>query len=142
MKKSRFLLIVLMTLIGALALLCGCGGGGGSPKITLDKTSLQMFMNDEATITATVEDSDDSVVWSSSDTSVARVEDGKITAIGNHRRSGRRFRRVYGKSIFRFSRHSIFSRIAFDRPERKRGNRRVRENRKRNRFGRRAYVCQ
>lgn len=82
MKKSRFLLIVLMTLIGALALLCGCGGGGGSPKITLDKTSLQMFMNDEATITATVEDSDDSVVWSSSDTSVARVEDGKITAIG------------------------------------------------------------
>lgn len=81
MRKKKWLLIVLMTIIGAVAMICGCTESK-TPKIALDKTSLQMFVHDEATLTATVEDSDESVAWSTSDSSVAQVQDGKITAIG------------------------------------------------------------
>ena len=51
--------------------------------VTLDKTSLSMKVGETETITATVNPSnatDKSVVWGSSDASIATVSDGKVTA--------------------------------------------------------------
>ena len=54
-----------------------------SPKIKLDKTQLALTIDDTETLTATLAPSDagKKVTWSSSDSKVAKVEDGKITAI-------------------------------------------------------------
>ena len=50
------------------------------PTIEVDKTSLNMTVGDTATITATVKGKDQTVEWNSSDESVAKVENGNITA--------------------------------------------------------------
>ena len=53
--------------------------------ITLDKTALEMLVGDTVTLTATVTPAaatDKTVTWSSSDTSVATVDNGKIKAVG------------------------------------------------------------
>lgn len=50
------------------------------PTVELDKTSLNMTVGDTATITATVNGKDQTVEWASSDESVAKVENGNITA--------------------------------------------------------------
>lgn len=52
--------------------------------ITLDKTSLSMKVGETETITATVNPdnaTDKNVTWTSSDESVAKVADGKVTAV-------------------------------------------------------------
>ncbi len=52
--------------------------------ITLSKTSLSLFLKDNATLTATVSPSnatDKTVMWQSSDESVATVNNGKVTAV-------------------------------------------------------------
>lgn len=53
--------------------------------VSLDKASLEMNVGDEETLTATVApaDADDkSVIWSSDNTDVATVANGKVTAVG------------------------------------------------------------
>ena len=55
----------------------------GKPEITLNKTSLSMYIGDSSTLTAKTTPSTVSVSWSSSDSSVAMVSNGKITAISN-----------------------------------------------------------
>ena len=53
--------------------------------ITLDKTALDMYIGDTVTLTATVTPAaatDKTVTWSSSDTSVVTVDNGKIKAVG------------------------------------------------------------
>ena len=57
----------------------------GVSSIKLDKTSVSMTVKEVLTLTATVEpaDADDkTVTWTSSDESVAKVDNGKITAVG------------------------------------------------------------
>ncbi len=52
--------------------------------VTLDRTTLELTEGDEATLTATVKPddaTDKTVTWSSSNTSVATVKDGKVTAV-------------------------------------------------------------
>ena len=52
--------------------------------VSLDRTTLELTEGEEATLTATVkpDDADDrSVSWSSDDTAVATVKDGKVTAV-------------------------------------------------------------
>jgi len=49
------------------------------PSITLDKTSLNMTVGDAETITATVKGKSQDVEWSSSDESIAKVENGNVT---------------------------------------------------------------
>ncbi len=52
--------------------------------VTIDKTSLSLAIGETATLTATVKPdnaTDKSVVWTSSDESVAKVANGKVTAI-------------------------------------------------------------
>ena len=55
-------------------------------KITLDKTSLTLVKDDTATLTATVEPAEatnkDEIVWTTSNSDIATVEAGKITAVG------------------------------------------------------------
>ena len=51
------------------------------PTVELDKTSLNMTVGDTTTITATVKGKDQFVEWTSSDESVAKVENGSVTAI-------------------------------------------------------------
>lgn len=53
------------------------------PDISLNKSSLSMYIGDSLTLSATVTPSGQSVSWSSSNTSVATVSNGKITAISN-----------------------------------------------------------
>ncbi len=53
--------------------------------ITLDKTALDMYIGDTVTLTATVTPAaatDKTVTWSSSDTGVVTVDNGKIKAVG------------------------------------------------------------
>ena len=54
-----------------------------SPRIRLNVTELELTIDDSETLTATLAPSDagKKVTWSSSDTKVATVEDGKITAL-------------------------------------------------------------
>ena len=57
----------------------------GVSSIKLDKTSASMIIKEVMTLTATVEPADadnKTVTWSSSDESVAKVDNGKITAVG------------------------------------------------------------
>lgn len=58
------------------------GGDYYAHSLSIDKTSLNMLVGTEAIINATVEPEDD-LVWTSSNESVATVEDGKVTAISN-----------------------------------------------------------
>ena len=53
------------------------------PKVQLSKTSLNLTVGDSETLTATVspKGSDQTVTWTSSDTSVATVKDGLVTAV-------------------------------------------------------------
>lgn len=53
------------------------------PDITLSKSSLSMYIGDTSTLSATVTPSGQTVSWSSSNSSVATVSNGKITAISN-----------------------------------------------------------
>lgn len=56
----------------------------GKPGITLNKSSLSLYIGDTNTLTATVTPSGSSVTWSSSNTSVATVNSsGKVSAISN-----------------------------------------------------------
>ncbi|MDE6751476.1 MAG: Ig-like domain-containing protein [Eubacterium sp.] len=51
------------------------------PTIEVDKTSLNMTVGNTETITATVKGKDQTVEWNSSDESVAKVDNGNITAL-------------------------------------------------------------
>lgn len=51
------------------------------PSVTLDKTSLKLTIGKKAAITAAVKGKDKNVEWSSSDESVAKVENGTVTAV-------------------------------------------------------------
>lgn len=53
-----------------------------SHSLTLDKTSIDMAVGGEVTINATAEPVSD-IIWTSSNQSVATVQDGKVTAVGD-----------------------------------------------------------
>ncbi len=48
------------------------------PSITLDKTSLELTVGDTSTITATIKGKSQNVEWSSSDESIAKIDNGNI----------------------------------------------------------------
>jgi hypothetical protein len=51
-----------------------------TPSLTLSETALNLDVYASATLTATLQNSNESIVWSSSDESVAKVVDGVVTA--------------------------------------------------------------
>ncbi len=87
---------ILVGLVSAftLALCAGIAFGCSKPQIppdpgqddvsvTLSQTELTMVIGEERSIYATVENSDEAVVWSSTNPDVATVESGKITALND-----------------------------------------------------------
>ena len=98
-KKLLVLLSLLFTVMIAVVGATGCGSsssnsGKGSesesesesistpptPAITLSDTTLDLDLFESATLTATLENSTEAIVWTSSDESVAKVDDGVVTA--------------------------------------------------------------
>ena len=89
--RKAFELFLIAASFGVLmGLTCGCAPTDSEPakiavsSITLNPTSLSLQEGESATITATVspaDATDKSITWSSSNTSVATVSDGKVTAI-------------------------------------------------------------
>lgn len=63
------------------ACLCGCSKGE-ELQITLNQTELVLDFFEEGVLTAEVTGGDAEVVWSSSDPSVAEVDNGKVSARG------------------------------------------------------------
>lgn len=55
----------------------------GKPTISLNKSSLSLYIGDTSTLSTTVTPSGQTVSWSTSNSSVAMVNNGKITAISN-----------------------------------------------------------
>ena len=53
------------------------------PKVSLSKSSVSLYIGDTSKLSASVTPSGTSVSWSCDDTSVAKVSDGKITAVGS-----------------------------------------------------------
>ncbi|MBQ9734845.1 MAG: Ig-like domain-containing protein, partial [Clostridia bacterium] len=85
MVKRRFLtcLLALMATLCLTLFAVGCGEQEDkSPKVSLSATTLELGLFEEVTLTATLTNTDATIVWSSSDTSVITVADGKVTALG------------------------------------------------------------
>ena len=83
MKKFLYFLAAALTLA---AMVISCEKEPKEVKVTgvkLDQTSLQMFVGDSQTLTATVQPADAkaTVEWSTSDASVATVSNGVVTAV-------------------------------------------------------------
>ena len=83
MKKILYFLAAALTLA---AMVISCEKEPKEVKVTgvkLDQTSLQMFVGDSQTLTATVQPADAkaTVEWSTSDASVATVSNGVVTAV-------------------------------------------------------------
>ena len=109
MKKKLLAVLSLMTLFTASVFAAGCGQTSGSsdtgasntdsssqlpdvsdstgseetpaePSIQLNVATLSVEIYESATLTATLENSEESIVWVSSDETVAKVVDGVVTA--------------------------------------------------------------
>ena len=85
MKKVLCVLLIMCMLVPCAFALTACGGGDVEPTgITLDKTTAQIEVGATVTLTATVapaDATDKTVTWSSSDTAIATVSNGVVTAV-------------------------------------------------------------
>ncbi len=73
MKKLLSILLVVVLSMAAFACNDPVTSEEGNVKITLSETTLTLAMGDQHAMTATVEGSEESVVWASSNTSVVKV---------------------------------------------------------------------
>lgn len=90
--KKRNMLFVFVALLCALALTVTACGKHNKPaqpeqpapeaKITLDVTDARLDVYETLRVTATTENTDEAVVWRSSDSAVVTVENGLIKAVG------------------------------------------------------------
>ena len=69
---------------GSKSAICSVTVTNPATAITLSKTSLSLIIGDKSTLTATVtpNDSSDNVTWTSSNTAVATISNGTVTAVG------------------------------------------------------------
>lgn len=84
MKKLTMLLLVLAIAVLAALGLAACDKNGSTeedPTIVLNKTTLTLTVGEEETLTAQTSEEGAAVSWSSSDSSIASVSDGKVTAV-------------------------------------------------------------
>lgn len=85
MKKR--LLVCILAIISALCMsICAVGCNQEpeqtkKPKLTLSQTTLEMGLFENKILTATLENSNATIVWSSSNSSVITVVDGKVSAV-------------------------------------------------------------
>ncbi|MDR1092885.1 MAG: Ig-like domain-containing protein [Clostridiales bacterium] len=84
MKKAltRYLAALAVLTLSLSAAACGNkDGGGGAPAVVLSETEKTVFVGDSFRLSASVENTADAVVWSTSDIAVAGVgDDGTVTA--------------------------------------------------------------
>lgn len=89
MKKKRFLTLVLCLALAALALgaLAACNDGGEelppepTAVVTLDSSVLTVDLYDGARLSAETENTEEAVVWATSDASVVTVENGYVFGV-------------------------------------------------------------
>ena len=89
MKKKRFLTLVLCLALAALALgafaACNDGGEEQPPEptavVTLDSSALTVDLYDGAQLSAETENTEEAVVWATSDASVVTVENGYVFGV-------------------------------------------------------------
>lgn len=86
MEKHKMRVSKLVALIAALLLSCfvfiSCKNDSVAVKsITLDQQTLTLYVGETETLTAVTDPEDAEVIWSSSDASIAQVEDGVVTAV-------------------------------------------------------------
>jgi len=78
MKHQKLIaLIVALSLVFTLCSVVACQKEDKPEKLALDKTSLEMELYEEATLTANKQD----VIWATSDSRTVRVKDGKLTSV-------------------------------------------------------------
>ncbi len=84
-KRSLVNALILVLLLWALIALVGCGDIYITRSLTLDVTELEMEIDETVTINATVTPEsyqNEWIFWESSNTSVAKVKVGVVTAVG------------------------------------------------------------
>ena len=85
MVKRRFL-TCLLALVASLCLTLfavGCGETEQKkPSISISETTVEMGLFEEKVLTATLTNSNETIVWASSDATIITVVDGKVTALG------------------------------------------------------------
>lgn len=83
MKRLKYLLITLSSVLMALCLTIAVACGEGSQAVVrLSQSSLTLEVNGSALLTATTENTDEEVVWSTSNGNIATVDKGYVTAVG------------------------------------------------------------
>ena len=95
MKKFIFTILTLALTVCSICTLTACGGNkkGGTPpptivqveSVSLDSQSVELYVNDAVSLTATITPSnatDKTITWATSDPIVATVENGLVTAVG------------------------------------------------------------
>lgn len=85
-NKLKFLLTAVFALVLGLSVLVACAPDEpvtpeNTAKVTLDKTTLELDLHEEAQLTATATGTTEAVVWTSSDPSVATVEGGLVKSV-------------------------------------------------------------
>ncbi len=91
-KKSSIILLFVLAIVTSLCFFgCKKDNGPDNPtpmptpakaSITLDKTSLNLDVYESAVLNATAKNVTETLVWSSSNSAVATVDGGKVTAVG------------------------------------------------------------
>ncbi len=81
----KFAILLSVVMVGMLALV-GCGGTGepdnpDAPSIRLDVVETSLYIGKQATLTATLKNSEEAIVWSSSDPAVATVAGNGATGV-------------------------------------------------------------
>ncbi len=83
-KKFRIVLAVLLMFATVLYVFAGCSGKEqteGKATLTLSAATLELDVLEKSTLTATVSGTEAAVEWTSSDTTVAEVNEGEIFAL-------------------------------------------------------------
>ena len=86
MKSKKIIRFFVLAVITALSAFCvfGCGANEEpkpDPVVTISRTSATVDVYETITLTATKANTDDEIVWSSSDENVATVSNGTVTGV-------------------------------------------------------------
>lgn len=81
MKNKKLLAIAALLLVFACAVLVACDNDVAKVEIALDKSAVTVEVGGETTISAIVTGSNQEIMWTTDDESVATVNGGKIVGV-------------------------------------------------------------